>query len=107
MKTLYTTMLATLVFSTAAMASTSTGIKLDVISHVSGQAVVKVTQDGQPLANYPVEIKGLGEQNRMTDENGQLVVSNAAGSGSKYILTVEDAQGQQVSEQVFLKNKRQ
>ncbi|WP_086980696.1 hypothetical protein [Vibrio aphrogenes] len=107
MKIFYSAILATsLVLSSAAMASTSSGIKLDVM-HASDQAVVKVTQDGQPLANYPVEIQGPGSKTKMTDENGQLTVSNAAGSGVRYTFTVQDDQGNRISDKVFLNNKRQ
>ncbi|WP_105901759.1 hypothetical protein [Vibrio gangliei] len=107
MKMIYTTALATsLVLSSAAMASTSSGIQLDV-SHASDQAVVKVTQDGAPLANYPVEIQGPGATSRMTDENGQFVLNNAGGSGSNYVISVQDQQGNTITESAFLNNKRQ
>ncbi|WP_038149357.1 hypothetical protein [Vibrio litoralis] len=107
MKLLSTTLLATsLVLSSAAMASTSNGINLSVNSHTGDQAVVKVTQDGEPLANYPVEIKGFGPKQAMTDENGMLVVSNVAGSGMNYVFTVQDEQGNKISEDAFLANKR-
>lgn len=107
MKMLSTTLLATsLVLSSAVMASTSNGINLSVNSHTGDQAVVKVTQDGEPLANYPVEIKGFGPKIRMTDDNGQIVVSNVAGSGMNYVFTVQDEQGNKISDDAFLANKR-
>ncbi|MCF7353068.1 DUF4198 domain-containing protein [Vibrio sp. CK2-1] len=107
MKLLSTTLLATsLVLSSAAMASTSNGMTLSVSSLTGDQAVVKVTQDGEPLANYPVEIKGFGAKQAMTDKNGVLVVSNVAGSGMNYVFTVQDQQGNKISEDAFLANKR-
>ncbi|GLT13381.1 hypothetical protein [Vibrio algivorus] len=107
MKLLSTTLLATsLVISSAAIASTSNGMNLSVSSLTGDQAVVKVTQDGEPLANYPVEIKGFGAKQAMTDENGVLVVSNVAGSGMNYVFTVQDKQGNEISEDAFLANKR-
>lgn len=107
MKLLYTTMIATsVVLSSAAMASTSSGIELDVSTRTGDQAVVKVTQDGEPLAHYPVEIKGFGPKAKMTNEKGQVVVSNVAGSGMHYVFIVQDEHGNEISEDAFLTNKR-
>ncbi|WP_417879811.1 hypothetical protein [Vibrio sp.] len=42
----------------------------------------------------------------MIDKNGVLVVSNVAGSGMNYVFTVQDQQGNKISEDAFLANKR-
>ncbi|MFV0576770.1 MAG: hypothetical protein ACK5NC_15320 [Vibrio sp.] len=99
-------LMTSLCLTSMAMAAESTGFQLDVQSHLSELATIKVTQDGKPLDNYPVEIQAEMTEIHTTDKNGQIEIVNQFNSGKTYHIRAQDLQGNLVEKEVYLKMDR-
>ena len=98
MKTLLTTAtlaIATTLLSANAFASDSQ-YKLDVFN-LTESAIVKVTENGKPVAGVPVEVEGQLTRTLVTSDNGTVIVSNNANHSRTYNIKVTEPSGNVVS----------
>ncbi len=95
------TKLATAIFTAALSTTFAAGAlasDINIASHTSGATTVfDVTKAGEPLANYPVDIKGVDADQNMTSENGTVYLRPDVRSPRQVTLTVVDTNGEKVS----------
>ncbi|MGO2508324.1 Ig-like domain-containing protein [Vibrio hibernica] len=101
MKKLLTAIAITTLFSSAAMAASSSDVTLQV-SQRYNNAIVTVEQDGQPLTDYPVTIDGMGSRQVMTNDHGQLHFANHYNNVQSYTFTINDQNGNAISKTVSI-----
>ncbi len=98
--------LATVIFTAAVSTTFAAGAlasDIDVQANTNGPSTVfNVTKNGEPLANYPVQVEGLDVAPTMTTENGTVYLRPDVRSPKKVTLIVKDTNGEQVKETAFV-----
>jgi hypothetical protein len=75
--------------------------KVDVFT-LSDSAIVKVTQNGQPVANVPVEVKGFNTHTMKTSESGTAIVRNVDNAAHSLKIKVTEPNGEVFETQRFI-----
>ena len=105
MKKLAAFVAITALTSAFAASASASDIKVQVFS-VDNKATLTVTKDGQPLANYPVEIQGINAMtntgSNVTAENGSVTVTNYSNQPESVKFIVKDEKGQPIVARRFL-----
>ena len=105
MKRLTTALVLTALTAGFAASASAADIKVQVFS-VDNKATLTVTKNGQPLANYPVEIQGINAMtntgSNVTSENGSITVTNYSNQPENVKFIVNDENGQPIVARRFL-----
>ena len=105
MKKLATLFALTALSSAFAVSASAADLQVHVFSHAN-KATLTVTKDGQPLANYPVEVQGLktaeNTGSNVTAANGSVTVTNYDNQAQQVKFIVNDENGQPIVAQRFL-----
>ncbi|EOW9468125.1 TPA: hypothetical protein ACMFMZ_001308 [Vibrio cholerae] len=72
------------------------------VSTSQNTALLRLTQDGTPVANYPVKVEGADNEAYQTSENGTLIIKNYEPHSQVVKFTVTDSTGNSQTEQSFL-----
>lgn len=82
----------------------STAQSYDVnIFNLDNEAVVKVTNDGQPVSNVPVQATGIAvNQTLTTSQSGTVFVKNTADTGKSLKISIQEPNGQEFATQRYL-----
>lgn len=92
--------IATLASATAFAASPA---KYDVkIFDLNNEALVQVTQNGQPVEGAEVTLTGLTASSFQTSEGGTVTLTNNSNASRSYTISVEQPDGSVTSAQRFL-----
>jgi hypothetical protein len=75
--------------------------KLNVFTF-SDTAMVKVTQDGQPVSDVPVQVKGFDTRTMNTSKDGIVLVKNYDNSAHSLKISVTEPNGQVISTKRFI-----
>lgn len=89
---------ATLLSTTFAAGAMAADLSMDVATQ-DNLATVSLTQNGQAVANYPVQIQG---QTYLTSEDGTLTYKNYAPTARTLKIVAEDNSGDLIVKQGFV-----
>ncbi|MDW6004934.1 hypothetical protein [Vibrio mangrovi] len=69
----------------------------------SDEAIVKITDNGQPVGQVPVEIQGGSQhQTLMTSDHGTVIVKNNENHSRSFKISVEDPSGNSITTNRFI-----
>ncbi|MFC3024469.1 hypothetical protein ACFODT_11605 [Vibrio zhugei] len=104
MKKLTALLTATALTASFAASAASTNHELQLqVSTDANRAVVNVLNDGAPLTNYPMTIKGLNStMNKVTSDQGTVTITNHGSHPQRVTFIVTDPQGNTVTKQRFI-----
>ncbi|WP_456296796.1 hypothetical protein M1D72_10140 [Vibrio sp. AK197] len=100
--------LATVIFTAAVSTTFAAGAlasDLDIqqdATATDSMATFTVTKDGEPLANYPVQVECFVTSSATTAEDGTIRVTPNVYGTKQVTLSVDDNQGQKVTETAFI-----
>ncbi|ASA57991.1 hypothetical protein BSQ33_20005 [Vibrio gazogenes] len=67
------------------------------------QAIVKVTENGQPVSQVPVEVDGGSQhQTLMTSEHGTVIVENNENHSRSFKISVNEPNGEKIVTHRFI-----
>ncbi|ELV8681077.1 hypothetical protein QNE28_001004 [Vibrio fluvialis] len=89
---------ATVLSTTFAAGAMASDLQMNVMTR-DNLATVSLTQDGQALANYPVEIQG---QKYVTAQDGTVTIKNRESYSQTFKFTAQDDNGSSVTKQIFV-----
>lgn len=73
------------------------------IFNLDNEAVVKITNDGQPVSNVPVHITGISvDQTLTTSKSGTAFVRNYADNGKSLTISIVEPNGQEFTTQRYI-----
>ncbi|AIW16655.1 hypothetical protein LYZ37_21000 [Vibrio tubiashii] len=101
MKTAITTLIIAALTSTmaSAMPAKDQSIRIKTFEN---QAVVTVLENGSPVSDVKVKVKGNGTQYFTTGEKGTFMAANLLDHGRSFTFEIEDENGVAVREQRYL-----
>lgn len=92
------------ILATSAFAGQADQYKVDVFT-IAEQAVVRVTDHGQPVQNVAVQVaSGPIKQTLMTSKSGSAFVTNASNTARSFKISVSEPNGETYTTQRFLSN---
>lgn len=72
------------------------------ILDLNNEALVQVTQDGQPVEGAKVTLEGLTDITRHTSEGGTVTLTNNTNASRSFTISVEQPDGSVTSAQRFI-----
>ncbi len=97
-----TALLVGTIASANVFAATSQPYNVKVFN-LDNEAVVKVTDNGQPVSNVPVHVTGTAvNQTLTTSKSGTVFVRNTANTSESLKISVQEPNGQAFTTQRFL-----
>ncbi|MCE0495111.1 hypothetical protein [Vibrio salinus] len=73
------------------------------VFNLDNEAVVHVTQNGQPVNNVPVEVSGAGNiQTYKTSDTGNVFVRNHSNVANSLKISIQEPNGQSYTTERFL-----
>ncbi len=104
------TKLATAIFAAALSTTFAAGAlaaDIQITSEQKGPTIqFNVTKAGEPLSNYPVELKGADVEQYVTSEDGTVSLSPSMRSAHLVTLTVSDSNGEKITETALVSADR-
>jgi hypothetical protein len=103
MKTILSTIALTMMATTLSsnVFASDNQYKMEIYT-LSNSAVVKITQDGVPVSNVPVEVKGLTTRTMTTSEHGTITVKNNSNYAHSFRISVTEPNGKVISTERFI-----
>lgn len=101
MKTTIAALLLTALTSTVAVAMPANEQSIR-IKTIENNAVVTVLENGQPVSNVQVKVKGNGTKYFTTGEKGTFMAANLLDNGRTFTFEIADENGVTIREQRYL-----